>query len=77
MVRSVVVVVAAGGMTGVVVSVVVVRVVVVTGGSSAQPASAPIEMVRARPTARARIEFTVVVILKPFMIDHSCIPTVA
>jgi hypothetical protein len=57
-------------MTGVVVSVVTVRVVVVVG-SSAQPASAPIEMVRARPTASARIEFTVVVILKPFMIDHS------
>ena len=75
MVRSVVVVVAAGGATGAVVSVVTVRVVVVVG-SSLQPASAPIEMVRARPTARARIEFTVVVILKPSMIDYSCIPTV-
>jgi len=75
-VRSVVVVVAAGGMTGAVVSVVVVRVVVVTGGASLQPASAPIETVRARPTARARIEFTVVVILKPSLSDYSCIQTV-
>jgi len=69
------VVVAAGGMTGTVLSVVTVRVVVVVG-SSAQPARAPIEIVRARPTARARIEFTVVVILKPSMIDYSCISTV-
>jgi len=70
-----VVVVVACGMTGAVVSVVVVRVVVVVG-SLPQPASAPIETVRARPTARARIEFTVVVILKPSLIDYSCISTV-
>lgn len=76
MVRWVVVVVACG-MTGVVVSVVVVRVVVVTGGgASLQPASAPIETVRARPTARARIEFTVVVILKPSVINYSYSQTV-
>jgi hypothetical protein len=75
--RSVVVVVACG-MTGAVVSVVDVRVVVVARGASySQPARAPMEMVRARPTVRARIEFTVLVILKPSMIVYSCIPTMA
>jgi hypothetical protein len=63
--RSVVVVVACG-MTGATVSVVVVRVVVVVGGASLpQPARAPMETIRAVPTATARIEFTVLVILKP------------
>jgi hypothetical protein len=69
--RSVVVVVVCG-MTGVVVSVVVVRVVVVVGGASLpQPARAPMETTRAVPTARARIEFTVLVILKPSVIVYS------
>jgi hypothetical protein len=72
-VRSVVVVVACG-MTGAVVSVVVVRVVVVTGGASLpQPARAPIETMRAVPTAMARIEFIVLVISKPSAIVYSCI----
>jgi Do/DeqQ family serine protease len=74
-VRSVVVVVACG-ITGATVSVVVVRVVVVTGGASLpQPARAPMETIRAAPTAIARIEFTVPVILKPSMIVYSCIQT--
>jgi hypothetical protein len=69
--RSVVVVVACG-MTGATVSVVVVRVVVVVGGASLpQPARAPMETIRAVPTARARIEFTVLVILKPSEIVYS------
>jgi len=76
-VRSVVVVCDCGT-TGAVVSVVVVRVVVVTGGASLpQPARAPIETIRAEPMARARIEFTVLVILKPSTIVYSCIQTVA
>jgi hypothetical protein len=76
-VRSVVVVVACG-MTGAVVSVVVVRVVVVTGGASLpQPARAPIETIRAVPMAMARIEFAVLVILKPSAIVYSSIQTVA
>jgi hypothetical protein len=75
LVRSVVVVVARG-MTGVTVSVVVVRVVVVTGGASLpQPARAPMETISAVPTAIARIEFTVLVILKPSVIVYSCIQT--
>jgi hypothetical protein len=75
-VRSVVVVCDCG-MTGAVVSVVVVRVVVVVGGASLpQPARAPIETMRAEPIASARIEFTVLVILKPFAIVYSCIQTV-
>jgi hypothetical protein len=76
-VRSVVVVVACG-MTGTVVSVVVVRVVVVVAGASLpQPASAAIEAMRAVPTAMARIEFSVLVILKPSAIVYSCIQTEA
>jgi hypothetical protein len=73
--RSVVVVVACG-MTGAVVSVVVVRVVVVVGGASLpQPARVPMETISAAPMARARIEFTVLVILKPSVIVYSCIQT--
>jgi len=76
LVRSVVVVVACG-ITGATVSVVEVRVVVVTGGASLpQPASAPIETIRAVPIAIARIEITVLVILKPSTIVYSCIQTV-
>jgi hypothetical protein len=69
--RSVVVVVDCGT-TGATVSVVIVLVVVVVGGASLpQPARAPMEIIRAEPTARARIEFTVLVILKPSVIVYS------
>ena len=71
-----VVVVCDCGTTGATVSVVEVRVVVVTGGASLpQPASAPMETVSAKPTARARIEFIVLVILKPSVIVYSFIQT--
>ena len=69
-VRSVVVVCDCG-MTGAVVSVVTVLVVVVTGGASLpQPANAPMESESAIHAA-SRIEFVLVIILKPFHANYS------